>query len=90
MLFERLSQLTDTTSRGQCRIAAILPSLSAQDGKALIAALKNRNVSQRAICDALREEGITASRDAVRHARACLSNISTCHCNISNIVDGGK
>lgn len=80
MLSSRLSALQQATIR--CRIPLILEELSPDDARALTDALKNPNISRRAIVRVLQEEGFTASGDSVNRARKCLSNQIACKCGL--------
>ena len=82
MLSDKLKAIAMESSRGQCRMHAILAELSTDDARALVGALQNSAISQRKICKALQDEGIRVSRDAVTHARACLSKPDVCKCGI--------
>lgn len=83
MLSDNLKAIAMESSRGQCRMHAVLTELPADDARALIGALQNSAISQRKICKALQDEGIRVSRDAVTHARACLSKPDICRCNVA-------
>lgn len=89
MLSDKLNAMAAKSSNGiaQCRVPAILAELPKADAQALLSALKNASISERKICDALREEGIPVSRDAVHHVRMCLRNLDICKCNVTKFGD---
>jgi hypothetical protein len=82
MLSEKLGAISSRSDKAQCRIPQVLKDLPNDDKSALIAALVNTNVSVRAICNALNEEGITVSRDAVTRARLCVTDSYPCKCDL--------
>lgn len=88
MLSDKLKLIAiESEGNSKCRIPAVLKTLSRTDAKALIGALGNLAISERKICGALRDEGISVSRDAVRHARSCMSNHNACKCSILTFGD---
>lgn len=85
MLGDKLNNLIDTT-RGDrlCALGKIYFSVDKDSQEAIIAVMKNREVSSSKIVRALNEEGYAIGKTTLQLARQCiLGETSSCRCELA-------
>jgi Trp operon repressor len=86
MLKESLTALTLVAEEAnQCRLFTIAKNMDEETRKVFVRALLNKNVSGRKLHQALRDEGITISRENINLQRQCMTS-GSCNCGWDSIL----
>jgi hypothetical protein len=80
MLSEKITLFQQSTSTKMCHFAKTVESLSNDDQKALMDAVKSDSISARALEKILYSEGIQLCKDTIMKARFCSENKHLCKC----------